>query len=283
MIKGLVSVVIPVYNDCRFLAETIESVLAQTYRDFEIVLVDDGSADPAPIEAVIRPYRADNFRYVRNEKNIGLAASRNVGIRHSKGEFICFLDADDILTPRKFEVQTGILNARPEMQMVFSDEYAIRDGVRIEVPQQFPNGYTAGERPVETFVRASFIAVFTVMVRAASLEKIGIFNEFLRWNEDDDLWFRMMLAGEVAYSEYVSGYRRLHDQNMSLNRSKMMFYQLKTFSGWTTQCRKFRRPDLKKIIKKRTMPLAKTYFKTTLRKGKLDREALSYLFTIVMS
>jgi len=283
MIKGLVSVVIPVYNDCRFLQETIESVLAQTYRNFEIVLIDDGSKDPAPIEAVIRPYLGDNFRYVRNPMNIGLAASRNVGIRHSKGEFICFLDADDILTPRKFEEQTGLLNARPDMQMVFSDEYAIRDGVRIEVPQQFPNGYTAGDRPVETFVRASFIAVFTVMVRAAALEKIGIFNEFLRWNEDDDLWFRMMLAGEVGYSEYVSGYRRLHDQNMSLNRVKMMFYQLKTFSGWTSECRKFKRPDLKKIIKNRSMPLAKTYFKTTLRRGKLDGKALSYFFTIVIS
>ena len=283
MIKGLVSVVIPVYNDFRFLAETIGSVQQQTYPDWEILLIDDGSKDAGALEAFARSYLSERFRFIRNPRNIGLAGSRNVGIREAKGEFICFLDADDILCERKFEIQAAELNADPALQMTFSDEYVIRDGVRIDAPQQFPGGLPPDFSILDTFVRSSFIAVFTVMLRTAVFESTGPFNSTLRWNEDDDLWFRIMLKGGVLYSPYVSGYRRLHDQNMSLNRLKMNFFQLKTFVIWLKTCKSQGRKDLKKVIRDRALPLAKNYLKTTLRRGKIDWKAFMYSLQIFLS
>ena len=283
MTKGLVSVVIPVYNDGRFLVESIESVISQTYPEYEILIIDDGSKNSDELRKLVGPYLSGKIRYIRNEKNIGLAASRNVGIRNCQGEFICFLDADDVFCPQKLEIQVAEFQANPQLSMLFSDEYVIQNGVKVENAQQFPNGYHIPEPIIDTFAKSSFIAVFTVMLRVSVLSEIGLFNESLRWNEDDDLWFRFMLKKEVRYSSYVSGFRRLHDQNMSLNRLKMNFFQIKTFVHWLRICRDENRKTLKEIIKKRAWPLAWMYIKTTIRRGKIDLRAIYYYGKIILS
>ena len=112
-----VSVIIPVYNRKDFIAEAIESVLAQTYTDFEIIVVDDGS--PEDMKDVLGLY-LQKIKYVYQE-NKGLAAARNTGIRNSSGKYVAFLDDDDLFERRKLEKQTEILETHPELGFVFSD------------------------------------------------------------------------------------------------------------------------------------------------------------------
>src|SRR5215831_9468158 len=112
----IVSVVIPTYNNARFLPEALDSLLGQTYRDFELIVVDDGSTDDT-LE-VLKPYR-HLIRYVRKE-NGGPASARNLGIRHASGELIAFQDADDIWLPDKLQLQVDYLREHPEVGLVFS-------------------------------------------------------------------------------------------------------------------------------------------------------------------
>ena len=120
---GLVTVVIPSYNRARLICIAIDSVLAQTYRPIEIVVVDDGSKDDT--RAVVESYGAP-VRYV-HQANAGAAAARNTGIRHARGEFIALLDSDDLWHPWKLEAQVRLLRARPHVGMVWTDMSAINE------------------------------------------------------------------------------------------------------------------------------------------------------------
>jgi len=125
--EGLVSVVVPFFNAANFLEEAIQSVFAQSYRSWELLLVDDGSDDGgsqiAHRHAAGHPEAVHYLNHAEHQ-NRGQSASRNLGIRHAKGEYIAFLDADDVWFPRKLEEQVAILNAQPEAGMVYgASEY----------------------------------------------------------------------------------------------------------------------------------------------------------------
>jgi len=119
-----VSIIVIFLNAERFLAEAIESVLSQTYSDWELLLVDDGSTDAGTV--VARRYaehQSGRVRYLHHEghRNLGMSASRNLGIRSARGEYVAFLDADDVWFPNKLAEQCAILDAHPEAVMVFGD------------------------------------------------------------------------------------------------------------------------------------------------------------------
>lgn len=121
-VKGLVSVTIPFLNSERFIAEAIESVIAQTYTQWELLLVDDGSTDRS--KEIAREYAAqspERIQYVMHpgHRNCGLASSRNLGVRNSKGEYLAFLDSDDVWLPHKLEKQIRLIGANPEAGMVY--------------------------------------------------------------------------------------------------------------------------------------------------------------------
>ena len=119
----LVSIITPILNAEKYLRESIESVLAQTYKNWELILVDDGSSDNSPMIAAeyarqypLRVYTLEH----ENHKNKGISASRNLGLKHSKGKFIASLDADDIYLPRKLEDQVSILLSQPTAAMLYA-------------------------------------------------------------------------------------------------------------------------------------------------------------------
>ena len=118
---ALVSVIIICLNGEKFLNEAIESVLAQSYKDWELLIVDDGSTDKST--EITRQYTHQypkKIRYLEhaNHQNRGMSASRNLGIRHAQGQWIAFLDADDIWLPEKLEYQVGIMVSQPEVSMI---------------------------------------------------------------------------------------------------------------------------------------------------------------------
>ena len=183
----LVSVVIPTFNSADYLAQAIQSVLAQTYQDFEIIVVDDASTDHT--EEVLRSY-AKRICYVRQERG-GPSVARNRGILQARGEMIAFLDADDLWRPTKLARQVEYLDHHPEACLVYTDF------TRGPQPGSNNESRLQAFKPRDSaqafhgLLEENFIATPTVMVRRSALARSGLFDPKLRGSEDLDLWLRL--------------------------------------------------------------------------------------------
>jgi glycosyltransferase involved in cell wall biosynthesis len=191
-----VTVIIPFYNRIAWTLEAIKSVLNQTYANFEIILVDDGSTDDVSpiVDASVRDPR---IMYVRQD-NKGAAAARNHGIQTAHGDYITFLDSDDLYLPEKLEVQVRVLGEAKDFGMAYSHAFIMdADG---STTDQYWGGYLSGEiYPDLLFIGRNRITTPTVMVRAEVLQKIGGFDETLTTCEDLDLWRRIAKEYEVFH------------------------------------------------------------------------------------
>lgn len=196
-----VSVIIPAYNAAEYIAETLDSVLKQTFGSLEVIVINDGSPDSAELERELQPYLA-RIRYLKQE-NRGAAAARNTGLRAAKGEFVAFLDADDTWFPTFVEEQMKFLKASGA-DFVYSD--ALLEG---ESPL---NGRTFMEvQPSRGDVTpASLLAVnvtvltSAVLARRAPIIEVGLFDEGLRRGHDFELWLRLAKHGiRFAYQRKV--------------------------------------------------------------------------------
>ena len=134
-----VSVIIPTYNRANLIARSIESALNQTYRDFEILIVDDGSTD-ATFDAVSPFLKHAHVRYLRHEKNKGHQAARNTGVKNASGDYIAFLDSDDTWNPQKIELQLDAINKRGADCVVLTGLLIIENGLKIKLLKEY-NGY----------------------------------------------------------------------------------------------------------------------------------------------
>ena len=135
----LVSIIMPSYNTAKFISETIESVSAQTYPNWELIIVDDCSTDDT--DAVVRPYLVDNrIRYIKNEKNSGAAVSRNRALREAKGKWVAFLDSDDLWLPEKLEKQIEFMEKNDYhfsyTNYIEIDEESKTNGKRVTGPKK---------------------------------------------------------------------------------------------------------------------------------------------------
>jgi glycosyltransferase involved in cell wall biosynthesis len=146
----------PHSNAGRFIEESIESVLAQTYSDWELLLIDDGSSDSST--SIARRYAAskpDRIRCLSHDgrRNRGASASRNLGARHASGEFLAFLDADDVYLPRKLEEQVPLLDAHPEVAMLYAaTEYWRAGAAGRRMPAATGYGGSTGQRRTPSFI-----------------------------------------------------------------------------------------------------------------------------------
>jgi glycosyltransferase involved in cell wall biosynthesis len=192
--SALVSCVVPVHDGERFLGAALDSILGQTHREVEAIVVDDGSTDGTP--AVIASF-GDRIRSVRQE-NAGHAAARNHGIELARGAFLAFLDADDLWHPEKLAQQLARFAERPELEVCFSGLRNFRDGS--DAVEDVP-GYTS----------------VTLLARRVVFERVGSFDPSLRHGNDRDWMLRASEAGTVMeLLPEVLVYRRLHDANRSL-------------------------------------------------------------------
>lgn len=214
-----VSVVIPVYNGARYFAHTIESVLAQTYSAKEIVVVDDGSLDSSQ-EVVARYLHHSNVRLI-TQKNAGVAAARNTGIRNTAGEYIALVDQDDIWLPDKLALQVGYLDEHPEVALVHSNIHFI-DGVgeRIPDPEWAWVAPTYGQVLPE-LIQWNRICTCTVLLRKSVLEQAGLFRQELAPSDDWDLWLRIAARHLIGFVDTVTACYRVHQENESRNLLKM--------------------------------------------------------------
>jgi glycosyltransferase involved in cell wall biosynthesis len=214
---ALVSVVIPCYNQAHFLAEAIESVLAQSYPRVEIVVVDDGSPDNTREVAARYP----EVRYVRQE-NQGLAAARNTGLRHSRGEYLVFLDADDRLLPEAVEAGLRQLRTHPECAFTFGKwkSIAANGSPLARTP---PPPFAVQGDPYIFLLQCNHIQMHaTVLYRRSVFEVVGVFDPSLNASEDYDLYLRITRQYPVcAHATIVAEYRR-HGSNMTHDPARML-------------------------------------------------------------
>ena len=198
-----VSVIIPTHNHGKYISRAIDSVLSQTYNDYEIIVVDDGSTDNT--KEILKPY-LDRIRYFYKGQG-GDASARNSGIRKAKGEYFIFLDADDLLMPKNLEIHAKILDENQDIGFVYSYYYDMIDNKishTTALNRKPPSGWIAKELFME-----SFIPIHTEMVRRECFEDSGLFDESLRHNSDDDVRIRRALKWKSYFSDYPSAiYRR---------------------------------------------------------------------------
>jgi glycosyltransferase involved in cell wall biosynthesis len=217
---SLVSVVIATYNSARFIGQALKSVLSQTYDRYEVIVVDDGSTDNT--QEVLREFEAW-IQYLYQE-NHGPSAARNAGIRLAKGDYICFLDADDQWSPNKLESQLAFLEDHSNIGLVFSDEEEISTPGTMRHSLLASSSFYSDlidQTPLHDAFRKllieNFIPTSTVMVRKACFATAGLFDESLRVVEDRDLWLRMAAHFEIACLPLVLGKKLEHEANISTN------------------------------------------------------------------
>jgi len=221
-----VSVIIPAYNAAVYLPYAIDSVIAQRYPDWEIIIVDDGSTDRtcAVVDSYL-PILRDKLQYIYQE-NRGLPAARNTGIRAARGEFMALLDADDVWLPQRLERGVPVLDADPSIGLVHArvariDTQGSVTG-QLKVEPQYLSGRIAGN----IYTRRAHIVCPTVMFRKNCLERAGWFDERMQATEDRDLWFRIALHYQVAYIDEVLAYYRISPSSMTSNLDRLLHGQL---------------------------------------------------------
>ena len=218
-----ISVVIPCYNSATTIQETIESVLVQTYRDFEIIVVDDGSTDGS--KEMIHSY-GDQVRYFY-QPNAGQAAARNKGIREAKGEYIAFLDADDLWLPEKLDKQIQVLSTR-NVDWCYCDCMNFEDETGKELGRYSQLMYAPAEGIVaKKILFGNFIASPTPVVKKELLIACGLFDESIsiRSREDWELWLRLAVKSEIAYLSEVLAKRRIHKSSITYMEDPQKAYE----------------------------------------------------------
>ncbi|MBZ0274516.1 MAG: glycosyltransferase [Anaerolineae bacterium] len=204
------SVIIPTFNRSALLREAVESVLAQTYHPLEIIVVDDGSTDDT---AALMAGYGDRVRYIR-QTNAGVSAARNHGFRVSQGEFVAFLDDDDLYLPLKIERQVACLGANPAAGLAHS-RYLLGNNAGQVVGRigLLSEGYILHE-----LLHRNFLWMSSPLIRRDVLEKVGGFNETLSTAADYDLWLRIAGAGyPFACVQEPLGIYRLQQGSMVTN------------------------------------------------------------------
>ena len=216
----LVSVIIPTYNRASLLTETINSVLAQTYPAVEIIVVDDGSADNTA--EVVAEY-GDRVTYLQQE-NQGEAVARNYGIQMATGDYLTFLDDDDLIAPSKLEKQVRLLDSRPDIGIVYCRHSLIDESGRcLGQVGLLPEGDILPQ-----LVLSDFIWAGAPLLRRECIEAVGVYDVTLPWQgkyaEDWDMWLRLALAGyQCACVQELLGFYRLTrmGQTAHIDRSEV--------------------------------------------------------------
>jgi len=233
---ALVSVIIPCYNYGEFLNTTLESVLHQSYQNWECIIIDDGSSDNSKDVAQQYIERDERFKY-KYQENAGLSAARNTGIDMAGGAYIQFLDADDLIQTHKLKTQVEFLESNFEFELVYG--YGMYFGNSMPQEQYYSPDLTdrkwIPERidgiavQIDLLVRENIFAVSCPLVRKTLIDKTGSFNTKLTSLEDWEYWIRATL-NKCLFAFNSSGQDetliRIHDSSMSKNLNRMVENEL---------------------------------------------------------
>jgi len=232
-----ISVIIPSFNRAKYLGDTIRSVLGQSFQDFEIIIVDDGSTDNTK-EIVLDFQKRDNRIKYLYQNNKGTSSAKNTGIKLSQGDFLQFLDSDDLIEEKKLEVQVYHLNTNPDTDIVYSDARFFPDE---DIAKRYysldgknrpwmPKISGSGEELLKLLLSRNIMPTSAPLLRKNIFKIIKPFDESLICYEDWDLWIRCALANKKFFflnSEGSLTLIRFHPNSLSTDLIKMYKSKLK--------------------------------------------------------
>lgn len=229
MKKPLVSIVIPVYNGSNYVREAIDTALAQTYTNIEVIVVNDGSKDNGATEKICLSYR-DRIRYFYKE-NGGVSSALNLGIKNMKGEYFSWLSHDDKYEFNKIEKQIDCLNKFDdnisvllcESKQINSDGNDLKYALR---KNRFPsNGIYSADQVLENlFINGAFNGC-ALLIKKNVFIQCGLFNENLRYSQDALMWYKIHLNGfKLAYNNDICVFNRVHNKQLT-QTGQNLFYE----------------------------------------------------------
>ncbi|MDZ8221840.1 glycosyltransferase family 2 protein [Nostoc sp. ChiVER01] len=233
-----VSIIIPTYQRADLVSETIESVLAQTYTDYEIIVVNDGSTDNT--REVLAQFK-DKITVIHQE-NKGLPAARNTGIIASRGRYIAFVDDDDLWIPYKLEKQVACFESNPNIGLVYSNIVFFKDNRLLSSDLWPKRSHPPGVLKDSMLFVLNFIPILSVLVRRECLDEVGLFDQTLKYCEDYDLWLRIIEKFSVHFLNEPLGLYHWTTNSLSKNQEQILLNEIrvkeKAFS---------RNPNIKKL------------------------------------
>jgi glycosyltransferase involved in cell wall biosynthesis len=270
-----VSVIIPAYNVTPYIAETLNSVFAQTKPAFEVIVVNDGSPDTAALEEVLQPFR-DRIVYLKQE-NRGLSGARNTGIRAATGDLIALLDGDDLWMPRYLEAQTQFLRSHPEYDLVYCNARFFGDSA-YEGRRFMEVCPSRGEVTPAAIISRKCCVFVSVTARAEALRELG-FDESLRSCEDFDCWLRLASSGRrIGYHRQILVQSRKRDESLSADPTWMAEWHLKVLKKVSAHWPKESKEAslLERAIAKKTAELAILRGQQALRTGDVNSAVVEF-------
>lgn len=209
-----VSVIIPMYNSEKYIDECVKSVINQTYTNLEIIIIDDCSTDSSL--SVVEKIADDRIKLIKLEKNVGVSAARNTGIDAATGDYLCFIDSDDLWVKEKIEKEVEFIK-KNNYDFIYSDYAFFNENAeelkkyrRVVVPRKIQ---------YEQAIRNTTIFISTVMLNLHSLKKEDIYMPNLTIGQDTATWWNLLKGGCTAYGiNEVLAYYRVHGKSLSSNK-----------------------------------------------------------------
>ncbi|HTL70091.1 MAG TPA: glycosyltransferase [Candidatus Eisenbacteria bacterium] len=212
-----VSVVIPAYNASAFIQDAVSSVLSQTHADLEVLVIDDGSTDDTATRAAGDPC----VRVIRTSQQ-GNYYARNRGLNEARGDYVAFLDADDLWTEDKLRLQIAALKARPGAGICFTDHFLFRGRrpkpLYVDPTNTCPEPEREGRRFLERLFRTNFTITSSVLMTREAVDAVGLFDTAFQNAMDYDYWLRTVCRFEAVYLPDRCVLKREHEENISRNK-----------------------------------------------------------------
>jgi hypothetical protein len=227
-----VSVVIPTFNRAGLIHEAIKSVLNQSYRDFELIVIDNGSTDDTAI--VVKSFPDNRIRYFYQQNSGSPVLPRNKGIKQASGKYIAFLDSDDLWLPDKLAAQVELLEKNPAVPLVFSDAYIINEqGATIN---RFSSLFRQFQgRVFKQLLRVNFIPNLTVMIRRDKALEYGCLDQRYKICHDLDLYLKVANEHEILRIDKPLAKLRLHQNNLTSARTLTRKELKEIISKWRSK------------------------------------------------
>ena len=260
-----VSVNLCCYNSEKYLRETLQSIINQTYTDWELIIINDGSSDST--ESIIHEYIKQGYPIIYHyQENKGLGYSRNEALKRSQGEFIAFIDHDDIWMPEKLGKQISLFNKNPNLGIVFCDVlYFNKNGIQRQA-------YRHNKPPVgmifSSLLNKYFIVLSSVLIsRDALFSLTDWFDERFDMIEEMDLFLRISHSYEAEYADETLAMWRMHKSNLSFSKPELVPKELEIMLGkFSVQIANFETEFSNEIISLQSR-IAKMYAISDMRKG----------------
>jgi len=219
-----IDVIIPTFNRASVLPKAIASVIEQSFQDFQLYIIDDGSTDET--RSVVEKYLQNQKVHYFHQKNQGVSSSRNHGIKISSSEWICFLDSDDEWLPQKLATQSAFSENNPQFNFIHSNEIWIRNGIRVNAKARFDKG---SQDLFKRSLELCLISPSTVMLKRELIQKHNYFDETFEICEDYDLWLKILATEEVGFiSENLIKKYGGHEDQLSTKYPAMDFWRIRS-------------------------------------------------------